>query len=292
MNDIESKKGEIVMYQPDETIRLEVRVEDETVWLSQAQMADLFLTTKQNVSLHVNNIFREEELEENSVVKESLTTAKDGKRYKTKTYNLDVIISVGYRVKSKRGTKFRQWANRVLKDYIIRGYVVNQQMRVLEERMENKFLDYDSKINDIQNKIDFFVRSSLPPVERIFYDGQIFDAYAHIVSLIKQARSNITLVDNYIDETTLTMLSKRASGVSATIYTRQLNQQQQLDVQRHNQQYPPITIHVCQRSHDRFLIVDDVVYIFGASLKDAGKKLFAYIKMQETSPSDLLSNIR
>ena len=291
MNNIESSTGEIVMYQPDETIRLEVRVEDETVWLTQQQMAELFLTTKQNVSLHVNNIFREDELTENSVVKESLTTARDGKRYKTKVYNLDVIISVGYRVKSKRGTKFRQWANRVLKEYIIRGYALNQQVRALEERMENKFFDYDTKISEMQGKIDFFVRSSLPPVEGIFYDGQIFDAYVQIVSLIKQAKHSITLIDNYIDEATLTMLSKRNSNVSATIYTRQLNQQQQLDLQRHNQQYPPIDIHTTQRNHDRFLIIDDVVYLFGASLKDAGKKLFAYIKMQETPSAALLNDI-
>ena len=292
MNSIESNKGEIVMYQPDETIRLEVRVENETVWLSQAQMAELFLTTKQNVSLHVNNIFKEDELKEDSVVKESLTTARDGKRYKTKRYNLDVIISVGYRVKSKRGTQFRQWANRVLKDYIIRGYVINQQMRILEERMENKFSDYDFKLCEIQKKVDFFVRSSLPPVEGIFYDGQIFDAYAHIINLIKQAKQSIILIDNYIDVDTLTMLSNRAANVSATIYTHQLSQQQQLDVQRHNQQYPPININMCQRNHDRFLIIDDVVYLFGASLKDAGKKLFAYIRMQEISATDLLNIIR
>ena len=292
MNNIESAKGEIIMYQPDETIRLEVRVEDETVWLTQQQMAELFLTTKQNVSLHVNNIFREDELTESSVVKESLTTAKDGKRYKTKTYNLDVIISVGYRVKSKRGTMFRQWANRVLKEFIIRGYVLNQQLRSLEEKMETKFFDYDTKLRAMQNKIDFFVRTSLPPIEGIFYDGQIFDAYAQIVSLIRQAKHSIVLIDNYISVDTLTMLSNRDTNVSATIYTRQLSQQQQLDVQRHNQQYPPITINTCQHNHDRFLIVDDVVYLFGASLKDAGKKLFAYIRMQETSPGELLSMIR
>ena len=295
MSNIESTKGEIVMYQPDETIRLEVRVESETVWLTQQQMAELFQTTKQNVSLHVNNIFKEDELTESSVVKESLTTAKDGKRYKTKMYNLDVIISVGYRVKSKRGTKFRQWANRVLKEYIIRGYVLNQQLRMLEERMENKFQDYDSKLKEIQGKVNFFVRSSLPPIEGIFYDGQIFDAYVHIVNLIKQAKQSIVLIDNYIDETTLTMLSKRSFNVTATIYTSlqlQNLRQLQLDIQRHNQQYPPIAVNYCQRNHDRFLIIDDVVYVFGASLKDAGKKLFAYIRMQETSASDLLNNIR
>ena len=292
MKDIESTKGEIVMYQPDETIRLEVRVEDETVWLTQQQMAELFLSTKQNVSLHINNIFREDELEENSVVKESLTTARDGKKYKMKFYNLDVIISVGYRVKSKRGTKFRQWANRVLKDYIIRGYAINQQVKYLEQKMDARFQDYDAQIAEIEDKISIFVQSSLPPSEGIFYDGQIFDAYVQIAGLIKQAKQSIVLVDNYIDETTLTMLSKRNANVSATIYTRQLNQQQQLDVQRHNQQYPPIIINTCQHNHDRFLIIDDVVYLFGASLKDAGKKLFAYIRMQETPATELLNIIR
>jgi len=277
----DSNKGEIVMYQPDETIRLEVRVEDETVWLTQQQMADLFLTTRNNVTLHIGNIFKEGELVESAVRKDSLLTAADGKKYRTKIYNLDVIISVGYRVKSKRGTQFRQWANQILKDYLLKGYVVNKRITVLEHQ-----------VADLTEKVNFFVRSSLPPVEGIFYDGQIFDAYVQIANLIKQAKQSIVLVDNYIDETTLTMLSKRAAGVSATIYTRQLNQQQQLDVQRHNQQYPPININTCQHNHDRFLIIDNVVYLFGASLKDAGKKLFAYIKMQETPAEELLKNIK
>lgn len=292
MNDIQNNDmGEIVMYQPDETVRLEVRVENETVWLTQQQMADLFLTTRNNVTLHIGNIFKEGELVESSVRKESLLTAADGKKYRTKIYNLDVIISVGYRVKSKRGTQFRQWANQVLKDYIIRGYVVNQHIRNLENKVESKFLDYDKQLDEIHNKLDFFVRSSIPPVEGIFYDGQIFDAYIQIVSLIKQARHSVVLIDNYIDETTLTMLSKREPDVPATIYTRQLTQQQQLDLQRHNQQYPPINIHTTTRNHDRFLIIDNAIYVFGASLKDAGKKLFAYIKMQNTSAKDLLVNI-
>ena len=281
MKDIESTKGEIVMYQPDETIRLEVRVEDETVWLTQQQMAELFLTTRNNITLHVGNIFKEGELIESSVRKDSLLTAADGKKYRTKIYNLDVIISVGYRVKSKRGTQFRQWASQVLKDYLLKGYAVNQRILTLEHQ-----------VADLTDKVNFFVRSSLPPVEGIFYNGQIFDAYVQIAGLIKQAKQSIVLVDNYIDETTLTMLSKRNANVSATIYTRQVNHQQQLDVQRHNQQYPPITINTCQHNHDRFLIIDDVVYLFGASLKDAGKKLFAYIRMQETPASEIIGMIR
>ena len=284
MTNMEPNKGEIVMYQPDETIRLEVRVENETVWLTQQQMAELFNATKQNISLHINNIYDEGELEQIATVKDYLTVQKEGKRMVKRhinLYNLDVIISVGYRVKSLRGTRFRQWANRILKEYLLNGYSINQRFDYIERRL-----------TATEQKIDFFVRSSLPPVEGIFYDGQIFDAYAHIISFIKQAKHSIVLIDNYIDENTLIMLSKRNASVSATIYTRQLSQQQQLDLQRHNQQYPPITVNVCQHNHDRFLIIDDAVYIFGASLKDAGKKLFAYIRMQETSATELLNNIR
>ena len=192
-----------------------------------------------------------------------------------------MILSVGYRVKSTQGVRFRKWANKVLKQYLLKGYAINQRIEQLERR-----------VAITEEKIDFFVQKSLPPVEGIFYDGQIFDAYVQIASLIKQAKQSVILIDNYIDETTLTLLSKRNTNVSATIYTRQLNQQQQLDIQRHNQQYSPIAINVCQRNHDRFLIIDDMVYLFGASLKDAGKKLFAYIKMQETSAQELTNSIR
>lgn len=278
------QQGEIILYQPDETVRLEVRLEDDTVWLTQQQMAELFYATKQNVSLHIKNIYDEGELEETSTVKDYLTVRKEGNRTVRRHvnyYNLDVIISVGYRIKSIRGTRFRQWANRVIKEYLLNGYSVNQRFQKIEQRLASA-----------EEKIDFFVRTSLPPVEGIFHDGQIFDGYAQIVGLIKQVRRSIVLIDNYIDETTLTMLSKRDAGVSAIIYTRPLSQQQQLDLERHNQQYPPVAVNICQHNHDRFLIIDDTVYLFGASLKDAGKKLFAYIKMQETSTAELMSGIR
>ena len=290
MQSIESgNKGEIVMYQPDETIRLEVRMGEETVWLSQQQMAELFDKDRTVIGRHIRNIYKEGELVQDITCAKFAHMGKEGDQpYEYTAYNLDVIISVGYRVKSKRGTLFRQWANKVLKEYLLRGYVVDTRIRSLEQQVSEQGM----QILDLKSKVDFFVRSSLPPVEGIFYDGQIFDAYVQIVNLIKQAHSSIILVDNYIDSSTLTMLSNRAANVSATIYTRQLSQQQQLDVQRHNQQYPPITINVCQHNHDRFLIIDDVVYLFGASLKDAGKKLFAYIKMQETSADELLSRIR
>jgi len=290
MNNIESSTGEIVMYQPDETIRLEVRMGEETVWLSQAQMAELFGTKRQAITKHLQNIYESDELKKEATSSILELVRKEGNRTvkrKVEFYNLDAIISIGFRVNTKRGIEFRQWANRVLKDYMLRGYVVNSRIMALERHVAEQ----DTQINDLKCKVDFFVRSSLPPVEGIFFDGQIFDAYVQIVNLIKQAKRSIILIDNYIDETTLTMLSKRDASVSATIYTRQLSNLQQLDITRHNQQYPPVTVKICQRNHDRFLIIDDVVYLFGTSLKDAGKRLFAYIKMQETPAAELL-NIR
>ncbi len=292
MNDIETQnnKGEIVMYQPDETIRLEVRVENETVWLNRQQMADLFSRDVKTIGKHINNALREELANIPTVAKFAIVQ-NEGGRMVNRTiefYNLDMVLSVGYRVKSEQGVKFRRWSNSVLKDYLMKGYAFSQRVYCLEQQVANQ----NSEILELKKKVDFFVRSSLPPVEGIFYDGQIFEAYAHIISLIKQARNSIVLIDNYINVDTLTMLSNRGAGVAATIYTRQLSAQQQLDVQRHNAQYPPITVNTCQHNHDRFLIIDDAVYLFGASLKDAGKKLFAYIKMQETPASGILNIIR
>ena len=271
--------SEIILYQPEETFKLEVRLEDETVWLTQQQMAELLQTTKQNISLHTSNIFKEKELEKDSVVKDSLTTAQDGKKYRTKYYSLDVIISVGYRVKSMRGTQFRQRANKVLKEYLLKGYSVNSRMERLEER-----------VTKTEEKIDFFIRTALPPVEGIFFEGQIFDAYAFATNLIKSARKRIILIDNYVDESTLLMLSKREKDVEADIYTGRLNKQLQLDLQRHNAEYPPISIKEYHQSHDRFLIIDSDVFHIGASLKDLGKKWFAFSRLH-FNPEELLEKI-
>ena len=264
------EQGEIILYQPDETVKLEVHMEDETVWLTQAQMVELFCSTKQNISLHINNIFKEKELVKDLVVKKSLTTASDGKKYQTNFYNLDVIISVGYRVKSVRGTQFRIWANSVLKEYLLKGYSINQRLSELEKTVALH-----------SEKIDFFVRTSLPPVEGIFFDGQIFDAYKFATDLIRSAKKSLLLIDNYVDDSVLLMLSKRNPGVSATIYTQKITPQLQLDLNKHNDQYPPINIRTYRNSHDRFLIVDDKeVYHIGASLKDLGKKIFAFSKLE------------
>lgn len=274
-------QSEIILYQPDETVKVEVRLEDETVWLTQAQMTELFQTTKQNISLHINNVFKEKELQKESVVKDSLTTASDGKKYKTSFYNLDVIISVGYRVKSIRGTQFRQWANKVLKEYLLKGYSVNGRLASLEQKVDDRFMRHELRLNEIDKKIDFFVRTSIPPVEGIFYDGQIFDAYKFVTELIKTARQSVIVIDNYVDETVLTMLDKRGGNVSATIYTSRISSQLELDLKRHNEQYRPIEVKVCKNFHDRFLITDrQRVYHIGASLKDLGKKLFAFSRLE------------
>lgn len=284
------QQGEIILYQPDESVRMEVRIEDETVWLTQAQIAELFETKRQAITKHLKNIFQSGELNENSVCSILELTASDGKSYKTKTYNLDAIISVGYRVNSKNATLFRRWASQVLKDYLLKGHVINQRISNLEQRVDAKFLSYDMQLTRLNEKVDFFVRTSLPPVEGIFFDGQIFDAYAFATNLIKSAKNSLILIDNYIDENTLLMLSKRTTGVDATIYTQRITPQLQLDLTRHNNQYPPINIRTYRQAHDRFLFIDrSDVYHIGASLKDLGKKLFAFSKMD--IPASILTKL-
>ncbi|MDE6122150.1 MAG: virulence RhuM family protein [Duncaniella dubosii] len=284
------RDNEIILYQPDSTLSLDVRVENETVWLTQAQMTELFQTTRNNITLHIRNIFKEGELEESSVCKESLLTAADGKRYKTKFYSLDVIISVGYRVKSIRGTQFRIWANKILKDYLLRGYSVNQRLLYMESRIDRRFLEHDKRLDDLTDKVDFFIRTSLPPKEGVFFNGQIFDAHEFICRLIKSANKRIILIDNYVDESVLVQLDNRDADVSALIYTGEISRTFRQSVNRHNRQYAPIDIRTADRIHDRFLIIDDTLYHIGASIKDLGKKLFAFSKL-EISPDYILDNL-
>ena len=264
------EQGEIILYQPDEAVKLEVRLEDETVWLTQEQIADLFGTKRPAITKHLTNIYKSGELDIDSTCSILEHMGNDGKqRYTTKYYNLDAILSIGYRVNSKNATLFRKWVNSVLKDYLLKGYSINKRLSELERTVAQH-----------TEKIDFFVRTALPPVEGIFYNGQIFDAYKFATDLVKSARRSIVLIDNYVDETVLLMLSKRSVGVSATIYTQRITQQLQLDLDRHNSQYPPIDIRTYRDSHDRFLIVDETdVYHIGASLKDLGKKMFAFSKL-------------
>ena len=285
------QKSEIVLYQPEGAVSLEVRLENETVWLTQQQMSELFQTTKQNISLHTGNIFKEKELDRDSVVKESFTTASDGKSYRTKDYNLDVIISVGYRVKSQRGTRFRQWANKVLKEYMLKGYSINQKLDSLEKRIDNRLREHDSEIQRLSNQVDFFVRHSLPPIEGIFFAGQIFDAYKFVCDLVKSARKSIVLFDNYIDESVLTLFGKREKSVSVVIYTDKITPQLELDIKRFNAQYSPVKVKLYTKAHDRFLIIDGEIYHIGASLKDLGKKLFAFSKISAIPPELIYNNL-
>jgi len=266
-------QGEIIIYKPDNTsTQLEVLIEDETVWLSQAQLVLLFDSTKQNISLHINNIFKEGELSQSATVKDYLTVQLEGIRKVKRNvtfYNLDVIISVGYRVKSQRGTQFRIWANHVLKNYLMKGYAIHHRV----ERIEKKLIEHDQTF-------DLLINTKLPPQEGIFYDGQIFDAYAFVSNIVKNSTSSIILIDNYIDEAVLTLLSKRNRGVKAIIYTQKITNQLKLDIEKHNKQYAPIVIMEFTKSHDRFLIIDKkTIYHIGASLKDLGKKWFAFSKI-------------
>lgn len=274
--------SEIILYQPDNNISLEVRLDEETVWLDRQQLADLFDRDVKTIGKHINNALREE-LNGMATVAKFAIVQNEGGRMVNRTkefYNLDMVLSVGYRVKSDRGVKYRQWANRVLKDYLLKGYAVNNRIERLEQR-----------VSKTEEKIDFFVRTSLPPVEGIFFDGQIFDAYTFVSDLIRSAKKNIVLFDNYVDDTVLTMLDKRKAKVSATIYTQKVKQQLSLDLAKHNAQYQPIDVKQYDKVHDRYLCIDNTVYHIGASLKDLGKRWFSFNKMEMTA-KELLGNIK
>ena len=277
-------KNEIIIYRPNEAAEhIEVRLENETVWLNQTQMAMLFGQTKQNISLHINNCFNEGELDRFSTVKESLIVRVEGQRKVTRKvefYNLDVIISVGYRVKSKQGTQFRIWATTILREYLLKGYAINQRV----DRIENNLEELTKEVS----KISLQLKTNEFPTHGIFFEGQIFDAYVFANDLIKRANKTILLIDNYVDESTLLMLSKRKPSCNATIYTQKLSAQLQLDLAKHNIQYPSIEIKPLKTAHDRFLILDrKEVYHIGASLKDLGKKWFAFSKLNEFLPTIL-----
>ncbi len=299
--------NEMVLYQPNEQMSLEVKLENETVWLNRQQLSILFDRDVKTIGKHINNALKEElypvvakstttgnDSTSNATVAKFAIVQKEGNREvirQVEFYSLDVILSVGYRVKSSRGIEFRRWANQVLKDYMLRGYAINQQMLAMEERIGRQLQDHTIQIHDLQEKVNFFVRTSLPPHQGIFYDGQIFDAYTFINDRIREATTRIILIDNYIDDSVLTILSKRADKVAATIYTKKPSAQLQLDIQKHNAQYTPIDIITFDRSHDRFLCIDETVYHLGASIKDLGKKWFAFNRM-EMPTTELLQKIQ
>jgi hypothetical protein len=280
ITDMNNPQNEIILYQPNTETEVEVRLENETVWLTQPQIAALFGTKRPAITKHLNNIFKSGELDERGTCSILEHMGNDSRQtYMTKFYNLDAILSVGYRVNSHNATRFRQWANRVLKDYLMRGYAINQRF----ERVEHR-------VTETEKKIDFFVRTALPPVQGVFYEGQIFDAYVFAADLMKSAKKSLILLDNYVDESVLLLLAKRTAAVRAKIVTRKITRQLQLDLTRHNAQYAPVDLMQSSKFHDRFLLVDDTAYHLGASLKDLGKKLFAFSKM-ETKPAAILKGV-
>ena len=268
-------KNEIIIYQPDDiTVRIDVRIEDETVWLNRYQIAILFGRDVKTIGKHINNVFLEGELQKNSTVAKFATVQNEGGRLverQVEYYNLDLIISVGYRVKSKQGTQFRIWANKVLKDYLLKGYTVNNRINRIEDNVEQ----LAKKVNEI----DLQLKTSLPPNQGLFYGGQIFDAYVFINKLFRNAKKNVTLIDNYIDETVLTLFSKYPK-LNFTVITGKTSKQLQLDIDKYNKQYNNLNIETSKKYHDRFLIIDKQTYHIGASLKDLGKKIFAFSRLE------------
>jgi prophage antirepressor-like protein len=270
-------KNEIVLYRPNELAEhIEVRLEDETVWLSLNQIAQLFDRDKSVISRHLRNIFNSGELDYDSTVAKNATVQKEAQRSVIREidfYNLDAILSVGYRVNSKQGTQFRIWATRVLKDYLLKGYAVNQRV----DRIENEMYSMKKDIGEIKLQLN----TNLHPKEGIFFNGQIFDAWVFVSELVKSAEKSLILIDNYIDESVLNIFLKRKENVDVKIYTANLTAALKTDIQKYNKQYPPIAIKVYKNAHDRFLIIDEkIVYHIGASLKDLGKKLFGFSKME------------
>ena len=278
-------KGEIVVYQPNDITRLEVRIEHDSVWLTQAQIAELFQRDRTVVTRHIKNVFGEQELEEKSNV-HFLHFANSDKP--VKYYSLDVIISVGYRIKSIQGTRFRQWANHVLKNHLLKRHLSDYRITEINDML----LIHDRILKEHSEKIDFFVRTSLPPTHGIFFDGQMFDAYVFAADLIRSASKSVVLIDNYVDETVLTVLDKRGMEVDAVIYTKDISKKFCLDLKKHNEQYRPVEVRTFTKAHDRFLLIDEKVYHIGASLKDLGRKGFAFSLMTEWTAQDIIDRIQ
>ena len=294
-----NNESQIVLYQPDDSIRLEVKIDagNETVWLNRNQIAELFGRDVKTIGKHINNALREELATEtetivsdvnnqkNPTVAKFATVQIEGGREVTRQveyYNLDVILSVGYRVKSNRGIQFRRWSNTILKQYLLQGYSINRHLVALQERTDQRFADIEQRLDNQQKQIDFFVRTNVPPIEGIFYEGQVLDARLFAEQLIKIAKREVVLIDNYIDSRSFDILELRNPGVEATIYVERIGRGlQSLQQTAHTQSGR--TVHLAetsQRVHDRFLIIDDEVYHLGASLNELGKRLFAFSRLQ------------
>lgn len=287
MENSSQNKNEIVVYQADNLTRVEVKLGNDTVWLNRNQIAALFNRDVKTIGKHINNVFSEAELAREATVANFATVQMEGDREverQVEHYNLDVIISVGYRVKSKEGTQFRIWANKILKDYLLKGYAVSKRMDRIEDNVHTLIGRVD--------EIDLRIKSNLPPNQSIFYDGQVFDAYIFVSELIRSAKKSIILIDNYIDESVLQLFTKRRENVSVAIYTKSITKILEQDLEKYNAQYPKIEIEIFTNAHDRFLIIDQTtVYHLGASLKDLGKKWFAFSRM-DSFVDDILVKLK
>jgi hypothetical protein len=281
-------KNEIILYRPDELAEhIEVVIDEETVWLNRNQIAKLFGRDVKTIGKHINNVFQEGELDKKSTVAKFAIVQNEGGRLVERYieyYNLDVIISVGYRVKSKQGTQFRIWANRVLKEFLLKGYALNNRINRIEDHVE-------ALKNKVQ-EIDLQINAQLIPNQGVFFDGQVFDAYEIASKIIRSANHSIVLIDNYIDESTVSHLTKKKPGVKVLLLTKTIDKVLALDVKKANQQHGEIKLISFTKSHDRFLIIDyDEVYHLGASLKDLGKKWFAFSKLDKTSVEKIMNTI-
>ncbi len=281
--------NEILLYQSNNlTERIEVRLKDETVWLNRQQLSTLFGRDIKTIGKHINNVFSEGELQKNATVANFATVQMEGGRQIERQldyYNLDVIISVGYRVKSTQGTQFRIWATHVLRDYLLKGYALNQRIAKIETNVDN--------LTEKLNTISLQIQSVEIPNQGVFFDGQIFDAYELVSKIIRSAKQHIVLIDNYIDETVLTHLTKKEKSVQVMLLTKNISKQLALDVAKINEQYGNFKIELFNKSHDRFLIIDNNdIYHLGASLKDLGKRWFAFSKMDKNSVESILQSIR
>ena len=288
-------ENQIVIYQPNETVRLDVRLESDTVWLTQAQLCELFGVVKSNVSYHLKNIYGTSELDYGATVQKIRTVRTEAGRAVSRDieyFNLDVIISLGYRINSKLGIQFRQWATRVLKEYMLRGYVVNQRLNQLEDKVDRRLAKHDQDIVELKDKVDFFVQTSQPPVRGVFYNGQVFDAHVFAAKFILSAKKSILLIDSWVDVVTLELLAKKAKGVTVEIVTsRRGNKISASDTAKFNAQHGGLTITVSKNFHDRFLVIDDkTLYLVGASLKDLGWKCFAFTKLDSAEIPRLKAN--
>ena len=288
-------ENQIVVYHPNETVRLDVRLENRTVWLSQKQMAELFGCSSENIIVHLKKIYREEELSEVATAKENLVVQTEGNRTvsrRIKFYNLDAIISVGFRVNTKLGIQFRQWANGVIQSYLLKGYAINERLSMLEDRIDRRMAKTEQDVVELKEKVDFFVQTQTPPLQGVFYNGQLWDARVFVERLIASAKRSLLLIDNWATVDTLDLFAKKRTGVKVTIFTSEHYDEKGVphrkispaDIKTFNKQYPKLAIRYNETFHDRFLIIDDKeIYLVGASLKDLGAKCFAFTQLDSNA---------